>query len=340
MPNRPPHKSTNYVTRLTWNTLDWRKPSGSGKGEKGTYVARSGFGHEEWLNRSEWVFGGWRYAFLQGVNRQRKRLVGKTLNVRLYTINPMKQRLYVGTLKSAEVIDDDTAKRALTFFKKNGLIKQMNDEVGAAGGKSPAFSAQSGSVIANIRFRPGSLKMYQKPIPALPGDRILRFSRYAMIRADTNLLKQWAKRTRRAPWQEAPSTDSVIYKRAARLVKMERTEAKMEVEIKKTLEKQYGEKTVEAQRNFRDIILTAPNRRVLIEIKASQDARQAIRDAFGQLLDYAHFETELQKEYELFIVGRGTPTSETQSYLDRLRNRFGLKINYRQYKIGSYQLVL
>ena len=216
----------------------------------------------------------------------------------------------------------------------------MNNEVGAAGGKSPAFSAKSGSVIANIRFRPGSLKMYRKPIPALPGDRILRFSRYAMIRADSNLLKQWAKRTERAPWQEAPSTDSVIYKRAARLVKMDRTEAKMEIEIKKTLEKQYGEKTVEAQRNFRDIILTAPNRRVLIEIKASQDARQAIRDAFGQLLDYAHFDTELQKEYELFIVGRGIPTSETQSYLDHLRNRFGLKINYRQYKIGSYQLIL
>ena len=45
----------------------------------------------------------------------------------------MRERLYVGTLKSAEVIDDETAKRALTFFRKSGLIKKMNDEVGAAG---------------------------------------------------------------------------------------------------------------------------------------------------------------------------------------------------------------
>jgi len=121
---------------------------------------------------------------------------------------------------------------------------------------------------------------------------------------------------------------------------MEHTEAKMEKEIKAALEKQHGQGTVDAQRDFRDLILTTTNRRVLIEIKASQDARQAIRDAFGQLLDYAHFDTQLQKAYELFIVGRGIPTSETQSYLDRLRNRFGLKINYRQYKIGSHQLVL
>lgn len=335
MPNSPVHNSKTYVTRLTWNRLGWRQPSGPGKGEKGTYVAKSGFGHEEWLNRSEWVFGGWRYAFLQGVDRQRKRLVGKTLNIRLYTINPMKVRLYVGKLNSAEVIDDEKAMQALAFFRKSGFLAKMKQEVSEAGGKPTSFTS-----VANIRFRTDSLRMYQRPVPAMPGDRILRFNRYAIIRADSTLLKQWGKRTKRAPWEEPPSTDSTIYRRAARLVKMARTEAKMEVEIKKTLEKQYGEKTVEAQRNFRDIILTAPNRRVLIEIKASQDARQAIRDAFGQLLDYAHFETELQKEYELFIVGRGIPTSETQSYLDRLRNRFGLKINYRQYKIGSHQLVL
>jgi len=67
---------------------------------------RSGFGHEEWLSRSEWVFGGWRYGFLQGLHRQRKRLIGKKLDARLYTINRMKQRLYVGKLNLAEVIDD------------------------------------------------------------------------------------------------------------------------------------------------------------------------------------------------------------------------------------------
>ena len=143
-----------------------------------------------------------------------------------------------------------------------------------------------------------------------------------------------------APWQQPPSTDTIIYRRAARLVKVDRTEAKMEEEIKETLEKQYGEKTVEAQRDFRDLILITSNRRVLIEIKASKDARQAIRDAFGQLLDYAYFDTGIRDTSELFIVGRGAPTRETRSYLDHLRNRFSLEVNYRQYKIGSHKLVL
>jgi hypothetical protein len=147
------------------------------------------------------------------------------------------------------------------------------------------------------------------------------------------------RRTKRAAWQQPPSTDPIIYKRAARLVKVERTEAKMEEEIKKTLAKQYGKKAVEAQRDFRDLTLTTPNRRALIEIKASQDARQAIRDAFGQLLEYAYFDTARQNS-ELFIIGRGIPTPETRSYLSHLRKRFGLEINYRQYKIGSHRLTL
>lgn len=342
MPDKPSHDSTTYVTRLTWNTLGWRQPSGPGKGESGTFAAGSGFGHEEWLNRHEWMFGGWRYAFLQGVNRQRKRLIGKKVNVRFYTINPTKERLYVGKVDSAEVIDDETAKEALTLYKKSGFIKKMKEEVGAVGGKTTALTAKHGSLIANIRFRPGSLRMYQKTIPSLPGDRIRTraFDRYAMIRADSVLLKQWGRRTEREPWNEPPSTRSTIYKRAARLIKVDRTEAKMEQEIKKVLEKKYGDKTVEAQRDFRDLILTTANRRVLIEIKASLDARQAIRDAFGQLLDYAYFDAGHKEYSELFIIGRGAQTLETRSYLDHLRNRFGLEISYRQYKIGTHQLVL
>jgi hypothetical protein len=248
--------------------------------------------------------------------------------------------LYVGKLNSVEIIDDETAKRALIFLRKSGFLAKMKQEVGAAGGKSTALTAGSDSVIANIRFRPDSLRMYQKPIPALPGDRIFRFNRYAMIRADSILLKQWGKRTKRAPWQRPPSTNSIIYKRAALLVKVDRTEAKMEKEIKKTLEKQYGEGTVEAQRDFRDLMLTTANRRVLIEIKASEDARRAIRDAFGQLLDYAYFDSADRGNSELFIVGGGAPTRQTQGYLDHLRTRFGLEIGYRQYKIGSHRLAL
>jgi hypothetical protein len=83
-------KTETYITRLTWNDAGWQKPCAALKrrGEK-TYVATYGFGHEEWLNRSEWLVHGWRYAFLQGVHRSRKRLIGKQIRILLYTIDPI-----------------------------------------------------------------------------------------------------------------------------------------------------------------------------------------------------------------------------------------------------------
>ena len=76
-----------YITRITWNEDDWRRPSGA-SAETGTYVVDYGFGHEEWLTRREWVIGGVRYAFLQGVGRSAARLEGQRLCIRLYTISP------------------------------------------------------------------------------------------------------------------------------------------------------------------------------------------------------------------------------------------------------------
>lgn len=47
----------NFLSRITWNTNHWEKPSGKARLlEPETYVAQNGFGHEEWLNRREWVF--------------------------------------------------------------------------------------------------------------------------------------------------------------------------------------------------------------------------------------------------------------------------------------------
>ena len=54
-----------YFARVTWNRDGWRTPSGQiPRGEKGTYVVRQGFGHEEWLGRREWTVDGWRYGYI------------------------------------------------------------------------------------------------------------------------------------------------------------------------------------------------------------------------------------------------------------------------------------
>jgi hypothetical protein len=282
---------------------------------------------------------GWRYGFLQGAHKQRESLKGKTVNVRLYTIKPSKERLYVGVLKSAEVLDDETASQAVESLRRGGYLAKMKQEISQVGGDPTALALGPARTTVNIRIRPDSLRIYGTPVAAKPIDKILRFNRYSMILAGSHVLKEWAERTRRA-WTTPPSTDPITYRLAARLVKVNRIERKMQKEIKHVLEKKYGKGKVEAERNFRDLMLTTANRRVLIEIKASQSARQAIRNAFGQLLDYAYFANRNKEGTELVVIGAGPPTPETGHYLQRLKDQFCLEIKYRQYPIGSHRLDL
>jgi hypothetical protein len=122
---------------------------------------------------------------------------------------------------------------------------------------------------------------------------------------------------------------------------MERTEAKMQQEIKAILDTQFGNENVEAERDHRDLKVVTDNRRLLIELKASENAQLAIRDALGQLLEYAYFDPGKRKdEHALFIISRGASTAESQNYLDYIPSRFGLDVTYLQYKLGSNHLDL
>ena len=57
-----------YTVRICWNSKGWVFPLGEAKElEAGTYVARFGFGHEEWLFNFAWLIDGYHYSFLQPV---------------------------------------------------------------------------------------------------------------------------------------------------------------------------------------------------------------------------------------------------------------------------------
>jgi len=67
-----------YITRLCWNSNNWKKPSGdANKLETGTFCTKHGFGFEEWLYSDKYTLNESRYGFLQGVNKSKTRLAGK-----------------------------------------------------------------------------------------------------------------------------------------------------------------------------------------------------------------------------------------------------------------------
>lgn len=121
------------LTRISYNSSEWQRPTGDARKfeETGTYNHTHGFGHEDWLFRSEWLIDGWRYAFIQGVNKSHAKLVkaGQPIDLTLFTIQSDKKRRYVATIEAVECLNDQQAEDALDEFKRRGWFHIMEQGV-------------------------------------------------------------------------------------------------------------------------------------------------------------------------------------------------------------------
>jgi hypothetical protein len=78
-----------------------------------------------------------------------------------------------------------------------------------------------------------------------------------------------------------------------------------------------------------DVVVRHGSNMIFFEIKTAPYARCALREAVGQILEYAYW-PNADRAAELVVVSEAKPTKETKQYLDNLRRRFGLRLSYRQ----------
>ena len=100
-----------------------------------------------------------------------------------------------------------------------------------------------------------------------------------------------------------------------------------------------GCNAVQVERDHVDIEVRTETGTTVMELKSSTDARRAIRDALGQLLDYA-YRKDGGAESRLVVVGQGVPTESDLRFLQTLRIRFRIPVNCQQYVLGSGRFTL
>lgn len=83
-----------------------------------------------------------------------------------------------------------------------------------------------------------------------------------------------------------------------------------------------------------DIVVEGQASRLLLEIKSGANARRAIREALGQILEYRYFALPDAKKTKLVIIA---PCSDPQAdaYLARLRETFKLPIYFCCFSEGD-----
>jgi hypothetical protein len=104
----------------------------------------------------------------------------------------------------------------------------------------------------------------------------------------------------------------------------------MQAQLMIELASEYPNASIVREENFVDVEVRTLHELILFEIKSDLEPRAVIRQALGQILEYAYYPNRQETlPLKLVIVGR-TPLSDAdRGYLSRLKQEFQLPIEYR-----------
>ncbi len=329
-----PTTERNRLARISFNSSGWQRPTGeAGERESDeTYNAQNKFGHEDWLFRSDWLLDGWRYSFLQCLNRKNETYMGQPLNVTLYTIEADQRRRLVATIYDLESLSNRQAEDALQAFREIGWLKIMQDQVKEIGGNPKALgSPEWASHVLNMRFRLENVEIHG-PDSYLPEDKWLKNnSRYQNLfrfpQADRERFEKIHQGRRGT--QETPEANR-LFRQGTKPITYTPEHALMQAKLLEELRAEYGKEHVLLEEDFVDARVETNQELIFFEIKSDLDPRAVIRQALGQILEYAYHPIRKGRRPDrLVIVGRNALSTGDSAYLKLLSTEFKLPLSYR-----------
>ena len=326
-------------SRICWNTAGWQKPTDDATGVEtgGTYVATHHFGHEEWLFNFEWILDGFRYGFLQPIGKFYNKYKGKSCSILLYTITPERETLLVAEINDVYIPEKDELDLAFKRSTDLGWIDDMRADVETIGGDLAVLDDPKPAEIANIRFRPEDVKVFD-PRPRVIGNhRIARKPKYYHpFDWDDNFPETVIDPP---PYdEEDPARSERERTRAAQEgVRVDPRHVRLQNRLYKHLCKKYGKSNVRYERNYVDLTLYDSTGCTFFEIKMDLTVKRCIRSALGQLLEYAHY-PESTRARRLIVVGDVIPTDDDRFYVSFLRDKYQIPIYYSRYHWETNEL--
>jgi hypothetical protein len=331
--------ATNKLSRICWNRENWKFPSGSqGKSVADeAYEADAGYGHEEWLLDKSKIVDGYHYAFLQPLFLKSDKHDNETYDISLFTINNLNKQYFVGEIKNVECITREESERVYNIYKAKKWIDQMKDDVVRVGANHLKFSDTGSEIFFNIRFKFKNVSQPDELIEVAEDDINITTNRYKLLPRKTDIALGTVTEE-----DETEGNKRNTNKRKKVFnsdCEYDPYHDQMQNAIHELLKNsgQYDYKKVFIEKGRVDIkAITKENTWHFFELK-TDNAKQSIRKALGQILEYAYF-PDTEKAEKLIIVADEEPNAEVIKYLDHIRNKFDLPISYRHFNLESNEL--
>lgn len=333
------NKNMEKIARICWNTHEWKRPSGSeGKSRvNSSYEKNVGFGHEEWLLDDTRVMpDGYHYGFLQPMNVASGKHIGKVYDIHIFAISPNKQKVYIGCLHNVVGVEPGESQKVYQYYKECGWLKEMKDDVIFAGGTVTGFTPRW---MFNVKFKFNEAEINYSNPPIIKPDTLGH--RYNLMdkKGDFEFLMDEEGNI------QTLDTSIIVRTTHSGEILIDPLHKKMQNAIAKLLKDEYHHLYLEKG----DTSLTSGQRVDIkgkykktdewhyFEIKTSS-AKQSIREALGQILEYSHYDHKTTRATQLFIIGPEKPDEKDVAYIRKLREMYNLPIWFRFYSFEDNSL--
>jgi len=331
------------ISRICWNDKYWRAPSGrEGKSvNSSSYEYQHGFGHEEWLFDTEKLIDGYHYAYLQSVAGTDR--TGDAIDINLYTIKNEKKkntRYWLGEILDVELVSPKESRRILKQYKEKGWYDEMQSQLNEVDVDGDILGSIDKGDFFTIKFKPQNLRLCE-PYIFDHHDEAVKSNYYNLIN-----FVQLPLQTPRAATFDFKAGHRSKPERGERSGGGYRTEISyihnaIQDALYTALCQQVGEDRVSTEQNTGygtriDLVVQEnENTYSFYEIKTHAHVSYCIREAIGQLLEYAYRHDNAVNISKMVVVGITPATAEDNAYIARLRALHQLPLEYMHFDIDS-----
>ncbi len=333
------------IARICWNYYNWAKPSGKeGKSSnKKSYEFETKFGDEEWLFDFSKQINGYHYAFLQPINANRDKYIGKTFDIHLYSINDdTKERWWLGKIKNVQIISHEEANEIYDLYKRKGWLKEMSNQLKIVGADYKTFENEKN--IFNIKFKISDTnELLDMPMQISETDKSITATYYTtLLNKISEPVFNNTKGFNFIPKHNPQKRNSIIVY-GERLSEIDKLHPKIQDLCYEQLKNEFGADKVgtEVSTGYGgsiDLVVKNKEGYTFYEIKTNKSIRMCIREALSQLLEYAHFPNR-NNANKFVIVSQNPITKNVKKYLKNIREIYKIPIYYRQFDLTQNELL-
>jgi len=335
------------IARITYNSKGWIEPSGrEGKSKsKDAYEGKHGMGHEEWLFDFSKIIRGYNYGFIESIYKNQGAYAGKTFDIYLFTLNHSdKVKYWIAVIRNCYILTQEEIDAITPTYNKPTWRREREEQLNELGLLTAATQHGLDVFFPVVRFKKEDVQFFDPPIP-ITDTYINNLNRYQLFKWDGSI--KFVENLQ-SGFQFKPSTPNnplskvIKGKYEPRSKEVQQLHKEISVALYNEIADKYGKDNIgcdvpTGQGTFIDMVRKNGNDYVFYEIKTYNDLRKNIREAFGQLMEYAFWKLDKQVK-EIIIVTDQKPSNDSMTYMKYLRENFNVPIFYQRLDLNTNRL--